>query len=600
MSYWLGIDVGSTFTTAALCREQAGQQAQLEVISLGARSAAVPSVVYLGPDGEVVVGEAAERRVATDPDRVVRDATRHALLVRWIVDLVVQREGIAAQGITLTRPAGWTAVDIQAVVDALAAAELPMVRFCSGPEAAAAGYSIRERSAVGATIAVYDLGGGTFEAAVIRKTGTGSFVTLGIPERIERLGGTAFDDAVFGHVRTAVPALRELESGATETARFKRSLALCQRDCTEAKEALSVQTEVTISVLLPQVQTQVRLSRAEFEDLIRPRIQQTVEALRRTLRSAGLDPAELDTVLLIGGSSRVPLVAQLLSTELGRPVAVDADPQVMIVLGAAVSGLATAAAYSADLDSADLDSAGLDNAGLDNVGLDSAGLATVSFDSVGADTAGPGSAMPVPATAGTPSLAGVGGPQPARTELPPWLTAGPPEAVPVEVQPAEVQWQRQSPRRIPRFAAAGLIGLVLLGGVVSVPFIMSANRAPVPAVPALAPPAPRLPAEAPADQNPVVSNPVPPDPAVSDPAVSNPVVSDRPAPAPAVPDPNAASADPGLATPAEPAKPPAGSRAATPNNGSRPASRPKPPATPPPPPPPPPRNVPDWVETARS
>ncbi len=582
MSYWLGIDVGSTVTTAALCREQAGQQAQLEVISLGARSASVPSVVYLGSDGEVVVGEAAERRAATDPDRVVRDATRHALLVRWVVDLVVQREGVAAQGITLTHPAGWTAGDIHAVGDALAAAELPMVRFCSGSEAAAAGYSIRERSAVGATIAVYDLGGGAFEAAVIRKTGAGSFATLGIPERIERLGGTAFDDAVFGHVRTAVPALRELESGATETARFKRSLALCQRDCTEAKEALSVQTEVTIPVLLPQVQTQVCLTRSEFEDLIRPQLQQTVEALRRTLRSAGLDPAELDAVLLIGGSSRVPLVAHLLSAELGRPIAVDPDPQVMIALGAAVSGLPTATAYSADLDGAGLD----------------------RFGSAGSDTVGLSSAMPVPATASSlagPGLAGPGGPEPAQTELPPWLTATPPEP-----EPAEIQWQQQSPRRIPRFAAAGLIGLVLLGGAVSVPFIMSANRAPAPAVPAPQPPAPQAPVpqlpavEASVDQNAEASDPVVSDPAVSNPGVSDPLAPDPLAPAPAIPDPNAASPGPALAPPVEPAKPPASSRAATPNNGSRPTSRPKPPAAPPPPPPPPPRNVPDWVESARS
>ncbi len=364
MSYWLGIDVGSTLVTAALCREQVGQQAQLEVVPLGARSAAVSSVVYQGRDGEVVVGEAAERRAATEPDRVVGESTRHALLVRWVVDLVLQREGVAAQGIILTHPAGWTPGDIQAVADALAAAELPVVRFCSGLEAAAAGYSVRERSALGCTIAVYDLGGGTCEAAVIRKTGAGSFVTLGIPERLERLGGAGFDDAVFGHVLTAVPALRELESGTAETARFKRSLALCRRDCTEAKEALSVQTEVTIPVLLPQVQTQVCLSRAEFEDLIRPQVQQSVEALRRTLRSAGLDPAELDTVLLIGGSSRVPLVAQLLSSELGRPVAVDPDPQVMTVLGAAVSGLPAATAPPAGLDAAGLNtSAGLNTRG---------------------------------------------------------------------------------------------------------------------------------------------------------------------------------------------------------------------------------------------
>lgn len=77
MSYWLGIDVGSTFIVAAICREEAGRRALPEVVPLGGRSAFISSVVHLGPDGQVVVGEAAERRAVTDPDRVVREFQRH-------------------------------------------------------------------------------------------------------------------------------------------------------------------------------------------------------------------------------------------------------------------------------------------------------------------------------------------------------------------------------------------------------------------------------------------------------------------------------------------------------------------------------------------
>ncbi len=81
---------------------------------------------------------------------------------------------------------------------------------------------------------------------------------------------------------------------------------------------------MTIPVLLPEIQSQVRLSRTEFEDLIRPQLAQTVEALRRALRSADVSLEDLDAVLLVGGSSRMPLVAQLVSAELGRPVTVSA------------------------------------------------------------------------------------------------------------------------------------------------------------------------------------------------------------------------------------------------------------------------------------
>jgi molecular chaperone DnaK len=333
MTYWLGIDVGTTFITAAICREDAGGHAPPEVVPLGSRSAALRSVVYLGHDGQVLVGEAAERRAAAEPDRVIRELKRYlgdevpiliggiphsapeltASVVSWIVDRVAQQEGGPARGVTLTHPASWTASNIQAVADALSAVPLPKVTFCAEPQAVAAAYSMREWIDIGNTVAVYDLGGGTFDVAVLRKTGDKTFCTLGIPQGIGRLGGTDFDDAVFGHVLAAVPALSELEPEAAEEGRLQRSFALCRRECTDAKEALSVDTEVTIPVLLPRIQSQVHLTRAEFEDLICPQVAETVEALRRTLRSADVAPEDLDAVLLVGGSSRMPLVAQLLS-----------------------------------------------------------------------------------------------------------------------------------------------------------------------------------------------------------------------------------------------------------------------------------------------
>ncbi len=222
------------------------------------------------------------------------------------------------------------------MADALHAAGLPEITFCTEPEAAAASYSIQERIATGSTIAVYDLGGGTFDAAVVRKTGTSTFAVLGVPQGIERLGGVDFDEAVFDHVVSHVAAVGELDPEAPATL---AAITQLRRECTAAKEALSADTEVTISVLLPEVQSQVRLVRAEFEDLIRPQIMETVEVLHRALSSAGVSPEDLDAVLLVGGSSRVPLVAQLVSAQLGRPVAVDADPNVAIALGAALSGL---------------------------------------------------------------------------------------------------------------------------------------------------------------------------------------------------------------------------------------------------------------------
>jgi hypothetical protein len=208
------------------------------------------------------------------------------------------------------------------------------VSFLAEPQAAALHYAAAERIEAGSTIAVYDLGGGTFDAAVVHKDGAG-FGLLGRPEGLERLGGVDFDEVIFEHVRRGLPeAFDGLDDADPRTL---SAIAAIRRECVDAKEALSSDTEVSIPVLTPAAQGAVRLHRTEFEGLIRPQIEATVEALRRAVHSAGLIPTQLSAVLLVGGSSRIPLVASLVSEQLGRPVAVDADPKKAIALGAALS-----------------------------------------------------------------------------------------------------------------------------------------------------------------------------------------------------------------------------------------------------------------------
>ena len=142
---------------------------------------------------------------------------------------------------------------------------------------------------------------------------------------------------MFEHVRAgAADAFAGLDD--TDPAVWA-AVARLRRECREAKEALSADTEVSVPVWLGGAQTVVRLHRSEFDELIGPRIEDSVEALRRAVDSAGLDPAELTSVLLVGGSSRIPLVAQTVSERLARPVAVDADPKNAIAKGAALAML---------------------------------------------------------------------------------------------------------------------------------------------------------------------------------------------------------------------------------------------------------------------
>ncbi|MFR9803806.1 Hsp70 family protein [Pseudonocardia sp. RS010] len=354
MGYQLGIDLGTTYSAAAVCRPVGEQWVAPEMVSLSGRRTDVPSVLFVGPDGEVLVGDAAERRAVTDPDRVVREFKRRvgdstpvvvggrawapeelcARLVRWIVDQVADREGGPAERIAVTHPASWGGHKLELMAEALDEQGLA-VTFLAEPQAAALHYAAGERVAAGSTIAVYDLGGGTFDAAVVRKTDRSHFTLQGRPEGIERLGGVDFDQVVFDHVVTGVPDAFEGLDDADPA--VLAAVARLRRECTEAKEALSADTEASIPVLLPGHRGAVRLHRSEFEEAIRDRVEETVEALRRAVASAGLQPAGLDAVLLVGGSSRVPLVGQLVSQELGRPVAVDTDPKNAIAKGAALA-----------------------------------------------------------------------------------------------------------------------------------------------------------------------------------------------------------------------------------------------------------------------
>lgn len=354
MSYTLGIDLGTTYTAAAVTRD-----GRTEIFQLGDRAASIPSTVLLREDGEMLVGDAAMRRSATEPGRSAREFKRRlgdpvplllggtpysaealsSHVLKSVVAEVSAREGGPPAAIAVTHPASYSAYRLDLLAEACRQAGIPRPVFCSEPAAAAVYYASHERVSIGEKVAVYDLGGGTFDAAILEKTEDG-FLLIGVPDGIDRLGGVDFDQSVFAHVSDSLElnlkAIGETEAG-------RAALARLREECREAKEALSSDTETTIQVLLPAVQTQVRLTRAEFEAMIRPRIEETVDALRRAAASAGIELEQIERVLLVGGSSRIPLVGQTVSAAAGSPVMVDAHPKHAIALGAAMMAARSAA-----------------------------------------------------------------------------------------------------------------------------------------------------------------------------------------------------------------------------------------------------------------
>ena len=349
MSYGLGVDLGTTRAAAAVHRDGI-----TSVVTLGIQSATMPSAVFVPDDGPVLVGEAALRRGLAEPTRIAREFKRRmgdseplliggapwsptgltSRLLEAVLATVTEREGSPPSAVALTHPANWGPFKTALLAEAARACGLPDAVLRSEPEAAALHYASQARVPVGALVAVYDLGGGTFDAAVLRK-GIDGFETVGHPEGLERFGGIDVDAAVLGHVRQVLGEVLEELDPADPAARS--AMARLRHECVEAKEALSADVEVSIRVVLPTVVTEVRLTRAELESMVAPVLGDTVAALRRALASAGVEPSDLEAVLLVGGASRMPLVARLVTAELGRAVAVDAHPKHAIALGAALA-----------------------------------------------------------------------------------------------------------------------------------------------------------------------------------------------------------------------------------------------------------------------
>ncbi|HEX9260034.1 MAG TPA: Hsp70 family protein, partial [Acidimicrobiales bacterium] len=348
VGYSLGIDLGTTFTAAAVARADG----QVEPFALGDRTAAIPTVVVLRADGEILVGEAAERRSLSEPGRTAREFKRRlgdpvplviggtpygaetlmAKVLAHTIERVTEQEGAPPDRVAVTHPASWGPFKIDLLQQAVRQAGLDSVELLSEPQAAAIQYAAVDRLDPGQIVAIYDFGGGTFDAAVLRRDDEG-FTQLGRPEGLERLGGIDIDQAVLAHVDQALGGqLREADANDPAVA---AALSRLRDECTATKEALSADTDASVLVGLPGLQTEVRVTRGELESMIRPRLAETVAALRRAVSSAGLEMEQVDRILLVGGTSRIPLVAQVVRTETGRPVAVDANPKLVVAMGAA-------------------------------------------------------------------------------------------------------------------------------------------------------------------------------------------------------------------------------------------------------------------------
>lgn len=312
-----------------------------------------PSSVFWDRDGRGVVGEDALRLGRDEPARLERrpkarvgedevllgdavvpaSALVRTMLVRAIAEAVTAVDAVVSH-LVLTHPADWGPTKLGELLTA-AQGLVPRVSMMAEPVAAAAWFAGRHDLPTGAVLAVLDVGGGTCDAALVRREPTGLSVVAcaGLPD----LGGDDLDQRVVDHLagdRPELAALLGARLGQAEPAALT-DLARFRDGVRTAKETLS--THPQADVPLPGELPDTLLTRAEFEELVRPDLTRAVELLDATVRSAGLTPRDLTAVQLVGGSSRVPLLAQLLGSWSGVPVRLDDQPEAVVALGAAVA-----------------------------------------------------------------------------------------------------------------------------------------------------------------------------------------------------------------------------------------------------------------------
>ncbi|HYQ68394.1 Hsp70 family protein [Actinophytocola sp.] len=347
----LSVDLGTSNTVAVLSAH--GRPPRVVEVD---GSATMPSALFAADDGNLVIGRDAERRARLDPARFEPNPKRRiddgtlllgdvvvpvtealgAVLRRVYDETSRQLGGAQPDEVRLTHPAQWGPVRRNVL---LAAARLAGMGtnlvLVPEPVAAAAHFASfpGQQLGPGQALAVYDLGAGTFDVAIVAATQNG--YTVLAEAGLSDLGGLDVDQALLEHVGRQVSIRdpsrwqRILRPESTADRRARRAMA---EDVKAAKEALSrhPQTEVP----LPEPFEDVLVTRVELEALIRPSMLRSVELLASTIRSTGMTPDRLVGIYLVGGSSRIPLIATLIAENM-RVVPSSLDqPETAVALGA--------------------------------------------------------------------------------------------------------------------------------------------------------------------------------------------------------------------------------------------------------------------------
>ena len=351
MSKIIGIDLGTTNSCVAVM--EGGDPTVIHNIE-GNRT--TPSIVAFTKEGERLVGETAKRQAVTNPDRTIssikremgtdykisidgKDYTPEEISAMILQKLKADAEsylGETVEDAVITVPAYFTDAQRQATKDAGRIAGLNVKRIINEPTAAALAYGMDKEEGQH-KIMVYDLGGGTFDVSIL-EVGDGVFEVMATRGN-NRLGGDDFDNKLVDYIADEF----QKENG-VDLKSDKMSLQRLKEAAEKAKKELS--STMTTNINLPFITAtqngplhlNMDITRAKFNELTSDLVEKTIAPVKDCIKDAGIDVSDLDKVLLVGGSTRIPAVQDEVKKLTGRDPQKDINPDECVAIGAAIQG----------------------------------------------------------------------------------------------------------------------------------------------------------------------------------------------------------------------------------------------------------------------
>ncbi len=349
MSKIIGIDLGTTNSCVSVYE---GGEAKVITNPEGMRT--TPSVVAF-KKGEIIVGQKAKNQMVTNKDTISsikrkmgtndkvhandRDYTPEEISAMILGDLKKTAEAYLGEKVTkavITVPAYFNDAQRQATKNAGKIAGLEVERIINEPTAAALAYGLDKQDKT-QTVLVYDLGGGTFDVSIL-ELGDGVFEVKATSGN-NKLGGDDFDERIMDWM---VKEFKK-ESG-IDLSSDKMAMQRVKDAAEKAKKDLSGMSSTEISLpFITQgeegpIHLNMTLTKAKFEDLISDLVESTLEPVRKAMKDAKLTKNDIDKVLLVGGSTRIPCVQELVKKELGKEPSKEVNPDEVVAMGAAIQG----------------------------------------------------------------------------------------------------------------------------------------------------------------------------------------------------------------------------------------------------------------------